>query len=216
MAHPPVHSGDHPGVGKPSTAVSTTMVPTNHSALLFDQLGKPANRPFVILASAAVVLSFSCCCFLLYRCFCQQREHRHVQLKDEDSGMPPQIVGSVDGVALDPDTFVIGDDDVDAEDEDFEYVHDVHDIEMVPPPPSPRGSGHAPSPRGSADVAAKGSLVASPAGGHGSDSGLRSAGYGSPRWDDAVPPATGLIPSHSDDSTLFTGPVFSGPAGPME
>jgi len=130
-----------------------------------------------------------------------------VQLKDEDLGMPPQIVGSIDGGALDPDTFVIGDDDLDAEDEDFECVHDVNDVEMAPPPPSPRAS-----PRGSPSAATKASPHASPAGGHGSESGLRSAGFGSPRWEDVAPPA----PAPSDGSSFFAGPVFSGPAGPVE
>lgn len=67
--------------------------------------------------------------------------------------MPPQIVGSNDA-----ETFVIGDDEVDPEDEGFEYVHDV---EMAPA-----------------------SSQSSPQPGH---AGLRNTGIGSPRgldsWD---------------------------------
>jgi len=45
------------------------------------------------------------------------REHRHVKLKEiDDSGMPPQIVGSMPVGSLDPDTFVTGDDDLDGDD----------------------------------------------------------------------------------------------------
>jgi len=83
-----------------------------------------------------------------------------VQLKEsDDSGMPPVIVGSGD---VDPGTFVIGEDDGDAEEEGFEYVHDV---EMTP-----------------------GTSNASPMPEH----ALRSIGLGSPRssdvWDHGGPP----------------------------
>lgn len=71
--------------------------------------------------------------------------------------MPPQIVGA----DADAETFVIGDDDVDPEDEGFEYVHDV---EMTP----------------------ESSNSASPSTGH---AGLRGTGMGSPSWDGPGPPA---------------------------
>lgn len=77
--------------------------------------------------------------------------------------MPPQIVGSADGVA-DAETFVIGDEE-DAEDEGFEYVHDV---EIAP------ASSTSSSPQTDRNE------------------GLRNTGIGSPRgpdiWDQAGPP----------------------------
>lgn len=63
----------------------------------------------------------------------------------EAAGMPPQIVGG------DEQTFVIGDDEADLEEDGFEYVHDV---EIAPSPSnssSPEGlrnTGQG-SPRGS-------------------------------------------------------------------
>jgi len=100
----------------------------------FDPLSWLGQDP-VRLAGAATVALLSACLFIcLTSRLCSKfrgKQHRHIQLKDEDeklaeSGMPPQIVGSagVDTAGLD--VFAIGDDDEnDHLSESFEYVDDV-------------------------------------------------------------------------------------------
>mmetsp|Transcript_125656 Transcript_125656/g.349989 ORF Transcript_125656/g.349989 Transcript_125656/m.349989 type:complete len:719 (-) Transcript_125656:68-2224(-) len=83
---------------------------------------------------AGLTLGMCVSMFGIYRCCCRGKEHRHVQLKDvDDSGMPPQIVGSITehNSIAGPDMFEIGD-----EDEDCEFIPDT---EARPgPSPSPR------------------------------------------------------------------------------
>jgi hypothetical protein len=94
----------------------------------YSWLSDPRHRPLLggIVLAWVSFLGLTCYCAL--RWWKRQQLQKHVQLKEtDDTGMPPQIVG---GDAIDTETFVIGDDDIDAEDEGFEYVHDV---EMAPP-----------------------------------------------------------------------------------
>lgn len=123
----------------------------------FAWLSDPSHRPVVAGVVLLWLILAGLTCYCLCRWCRRHREHRHFQLKEsDDSGMPPQIVGA--NGAGDVETFVIGDDDVDAEDEGFEYVHDV---EMAPATSS---NASSPSPEG-----------------------LRNTGMGSPRgydvWD---------------------------------
>lgn len=74
-----------------------------------------------------------------------------MKLKEiDDSGVPPQIVGG--DAVNDAETFVIGDDDAEMEEEGFEYVHDVEMAPVIsaPPSPSPAAASHDNGLRGSA------------------------------------------------------------------
>mmetsp|Transcript_60074 Transcript_60074/g.110380 ORF Transcript_60074/g.110380 Transcript_60074/m.110380 type:complete len:568 (+) Transcript_60074:130-1833(+) len=83
-------------------------------------------------AAAAVFLAFitlgvfGCCTRRMCR---SPKEHAHTQLgqDDDDSGMPPQIVGSVTGDSAGPDSFIIGDGD--ADDNSEEGLGLVHNVE---------------------------------------------------------------------------------------
>lgn len=49
-----------------------------------------------------------------------------MKLKEtDDSGMPPQIVGPIGSSGAGADTFVVGDDDLDGEEDSFEYVRNI-------------------------------------------------------------------------------------------
>eukprot|EP00927_Polykrikos_kofoidii_P078042 TRINITY_DN74920_c0_g1_i1.p1 TRINITY_DN74920_c0_g1~~TRINITY_DN74920_c0_g1_i1.p1 ORF type:complete len:799 (-),score=98.30 TRINITY_DN74920_c0_g1_i1:79-2475(-) len=115
----------------PTTASSTGVVskierPTAQTSRLAILIN---DRLLLAVAATALTLFLSIFVFCLYRRCRRSRHgsHRHVQLKevDESGSMPPQIVGSLDGVGTldvegDPsaETFVIGEYDEDADGED--------------------------------------------------------------------------------------------------
>jgi len=78
--------------------------------------------PWLIKATLALLVVVSICGLFVF-CCCRRNEHRHIKLKESDeTGMPPQIVGSTG--ELDQSNFVIGDDDDIAgfwENDDFDF-----------------------------------------------------------------------------------------------
>jgi len=80
--------------------------------------------PLQFIGAIVVGILTACFCLFVVRKVCfRPEQHRHVKLKeDEESGMPPQIVGQA-GEDAGFDAFVIGDDETEHLDtEGFEYV----------------------------------------------------------------------------------------------
>jgi len=144
-----------------------TPSPTTTTATTTAPLGGPADRAWVALRAhtayvGAALGVLAACAVVTCRMLCRRGEHRHVKLKDEDSGMPPQIVGAVNGetTGLSPqglEHFVIGDDDEEEEvlqcnDEGFDdYVTNGDLLRMSGtggdrPPPVFSGASGPPTP----------------------------------------------------------------------
>eukprot|EP00913_Durusdinium_trenchii_P016889 g15877.t1 len=84
-------------------------------------LGLLKEHPFQFVGAVAGGVLLACLCLFLFKKLCLRRDkHRHVQLKEEDeSGMPPQIVGAADAGF---DAFVIGDDEAEHLEDGFTYA----------------------------------------------------------------------------------------------
>lgn len=105
-----------PGTSVKSTVPSSTTAPSNQDAIPARFLGQDPLH--FIGAIVAGVLSACLCLFLVRKLCFKTDKHRHVKLKeDEESGMPPQIVGQTGEEDAGFDAFVIGDDETEHLDE---------------------------------------------------------------------------------------------------
>jgi len=80
-----------------------------------------SQHPFQFVGAVLGGLLVACLFLYLFKRYCLKKadKHRHVQLKeDEESGMPPQIVGAGDAGF---DAFVIGDDEAEHLEDGFSY-----------------------------------------------------------------------------------------------
>jgi len=128
---------------KPAPAVVTTAAPAQGAGPAgAGDFASWVQRDVLRLAAVGLgaLLALGLCARLACRLL-RRREHRHVQLKDaDDSGMPPQIVGSATehSMIAGPETFVIGDDDDDECEALFEDPAFTFDFSRPADPRSPR------------------------------------------------------------------------------
>jgi len=103
----------------------------------------------VKISAALVALLLACAAGYVARILCRKARHKHARLDEdaEESGLPPQIVGHVqehDGLAANPDNFIIGDDDDHEEafgEEEEAFANYADGLDLPPQGPSVGAAG---------------------------------------------------------------------------